>query len=362
VSRKPTMLAIVPDAFGGRGGISQYNRDFFETLAEMDLMSVVILPRGVRDPYCTPKNIRQITQRCNKVSYSVAAISIALLNRVDIVFCGHLFMAPLAAFIAQLKGAKLIVQTHGIEAWPKATRQQRIAVESADLVLSVSRQTRAAVLSWAALPPERVIVLPNTAREEFSPGDGSKMRAVLGVLRKVVLLTVARMDSWQPYKGQDRVIAAIPRLLSMGHDVHYLVVGEGDDRSRMEALARDQDVRDRVHFLGPVSTQELTDIYRAADLYVMPSSGEGFGIAFLEAMMSGTPAIGLDIAGTKDVLANGELGLCVQENDFEDAIHRALSRPQPHPNALAAAARVRFGRKVFALGVRTAVSLLQQTA
>jgi len=356
------MLAIVPDAFGGRGGISQYNRDFFETLAEMDLMSIVILPRGVADSYCTPKNVRQLTQRSNKVLYSVTALGTALLNRVDIVFCGHLFMAPLAAFLARLKGAKLIVQTHGIEAWPKATRQQRIAVESADLVLSVSRHTRSSLLSWATLPPERVVVLPNTAREEFSPGDGSKIRAAWGLLGKVVLLTVARMDSWQPYKGQDRVIATIPRLLKMGHDVHYLVVGDGDDRSRMEALARDQEVSDRVHFLGPVSTQELRDIYRAADLYVMPSTSEGFGIVFLEAMVSGTPAVGLDIAGTKDVLASGELGLCVQENDLVGAIHRALSRPKPHPNALAAAARVRFGRELFAVGVRSALNLLRETA
>ena len=356
------MLALVTDAFGGRGGIAQYNRDFLETLAETDLIAIVILPRVASDPYCTPKNMRQMPARLNKASYIVTALGTALLNRVEIVFCGHLFMAPLAAFIARLKRAKLIVQTHGIEAWPAATRQQRIAIESADLVLSVSRHTRAAVLSWAALPPERVIVLPNTAREEFSPGDGSRMRAVHGVLGKVVLLTVGRMDSRDQYKGQDRVIAAIPGLVSTGHDVHYLVVGQGDDQHRLEGLARERGVRDRVHFLGPVPSQELSEIYRAADLYVMPSSGEGFGIAFLEAMVSGTAALGLDIAGARDVLANGELGVCVQEGELVDAIHRALSGPKPDPNVLAAAARARFGREAFGIGVRAALSRLQQAA
>jgi len=91
----------------------------------------------------------------------------------------------------------------------------------------------------------------------------------------------------------------------------------------------------------------------------MPSSGEGFGIAFLEAMVSGTPALGLDIAGAKDVLADGELGLCVQEGELGDAIHRALSGPKPNPNTLAAAARARFGHEAFAIGVRIALNQLQ---
>ena len=149
---------------------------------------------------------------------------------VDLVFCGHLFMAPLAALIARLKGAKLIVQTHGIEAWPRPSRAQRSALEAADLVLCVSRHTRAAVLSWAAIAPERVLVVPDTVREAFTPGDGSTQRAALALEGKRVLLTVGRMDSRERYKGQDRVIAAISDLVAKGHDICYLVVGEGADR------------------------------------------------------------------------------------------------------------------------------------
>src|SRR4029077_10725949 len=139
----------------------------------------------------------------------------------------------------------------------------------------------------------------NTVREVFTPADGSARRAAW-LEGKRVLLTVGRMDSRECYKGHDRVIAAIPDLVAKGHDICYVVVGEGDDRARIEALARDAAVSDRVRFLGAQGLPSLIETYCAADLFVMPSTGEGFGVSFLEAMASGIPALGLDVAGAKD--------------------------------------------------------------
>lgn len=344
----PAMLALVTDAFGGRGGIAQYNRDFLGAVAEAGVVSsMTILPRYAPDLSAPPETIEQTLARPGRIAYSVAALRTVLFRPIDLVFCGHLFMAPLAALIARLKGAKLIVQAHGIEAWPRPSRLQRAALETADLVLCVSRHTRATVLAWAAIAPERVLVVPNTVREGFTPGDGSPLRAALALESKRVLLSVARMDSRQRYKGQDRVIEAISDLVVKGHDIHYVVVGEGDDRARLEALARDAGVSERVRFLGAVGLQSLVEAYRMADLFVMPSTGEGFGIAFLEAMASGTPALGLSVGGARDALADGELGTVVSEAEFPATLARLLAARKPDPRALAAAARARFGREAF---------------
>jgi phosphatidylinositol alpha-1,6-mannosyltransferase len=357
----PSTLAIVTDAFGGRGGIAQYNRDFLEALAETEAVSsITVLPRQAPDFVTPPEKIKQMPARAGWIAYSVGAVSMALFRPIDIVFCGHLFMSPLAVLIARLKGAKLIVQTHGVEAWKKPSRAQRAALEAADLVLCVSRHTRAAVLSWADIVPERVLVVPDTVREAFSPGDGSKQRAALGLEVKRVLLTVGRMDSRERYKGQDRVIAAIPDLVTKGFDIHYVIIGEGNDRARLEALARDAGMSERVRFLGAVGLQSLVETYRMADLFVMPSTGEGFGVAFLEAMASGTPALGLGVAGASDALADGQLGTAVAEDDLPHAIARLLATPRPDSHALAAAARARFGRETFAIGVRAVLNRLME--
>jgi phosphatidylinositol alpha-1,6-mannosyltransferase len=355
------MLAIVTDAFGGRGGIAQYNRDFLQALAEVGAVSsITVLPRLAPDLPAPPETIDQLPSRPGRIRYSVAALRAALFRRVDVVFCGHLYMAPLAALIARLKGAKLIVQTHGVEAWPRPSRFQRAGVESADLVLCVSRYTRAAVISWATIAPERVLVVPNTVREAFTPGDSSTTRAALAVEKKRVLLTVGRMDSRQRYKGQDRIIVAIPYIVAQGHDVEYLVVGEGDDRARLEALARDVGVSERVRFLGPIELQDLIKICRMADLFVMPATGEGFGIAFLEAMASGTPALGLGVGGARDALADGELGTVVSDTELPASLARLLAAPKPDPHALAAAVRARFGREIFAAGASAALNRLME--
>jgi phosphatidylinositol alpha-1,6-mannosyltransferase len=359
----PTMLALVTDAFGGRGGIAQYNRDFFGALAEAGIMSsITVLPRQTSDLPAPPETIEQRPARPGRTTYSIAALRTALFRSVDVVFCGHLFMAPLAALIARLKGAKLIVQTHGIEAWRRPSRSQRAALEAADLVLCVSRHTRAAVLSWAAIAPERALVVPGTVREVFTPGDGSTQRAALALGGKRILLTVGRMDSRERYKGHDRVIAAIPDLVSKGHDICYLVVGEGTDRARLEALARAAGVSDRVRFLGAVELQSLVQTYRMADLFVMPSTGEGFGVAFLEAMASGTPALGLNVAGARDALADGQLGTAVPETEFAASIARLLDSAKPSSCALAVATHFRFGRKQFANRVLVTLNRLMEAA
>jgi phosphatidylinositol alpha-1,6-mannosyltransferase len=352
------MLALVTDAYGGRGGIAQYNRDFLGTLAEEGLASISVLPRHSPDSPVPPESVQHFPARPGRVAYSVAALRTALFRTVDVVFCGHLFMAPLAALIAWLKSAKLIIQTHGIEAWPRPSQIQRAALERADLVLCVSRHTRAAVLSWAAIAPERLLVVPNTVREAFTPGDGAAPRAALGLEGKRILLTVGRMDSRECYKGHDRVIAAMPDLVAKGYDISYMVVGDGDDRARLQGLAWEVGVSDRVTFLGAVGMQSLIEMYRAADLFIMPSTGEGFGVSFLEAMASGTPALGLDVAGSRDALGDGELGASVPAADLPTTIARLLDQPKPDPVDLSAAVRARFGRRTFTAIAHTVLNRL----
>jgi phosphatidylinositol alpha-1,6-mannosyltransferase len=353
------MLALVGDAFGGRGGIAQYNRDLLGALIGAGAVSSIhVLARNALDRVAPPDRVVQDKPRPGRISYCVGVLCAAFRRPPDIVFCGHLYMAPLALLIARLARAKLVIQTHGIEAWRRPSRLRRAAVEAADLVLCVSRFTRARVLDWAAIAPERVLVLPNTVADVFTPGDGSVLREAWGLEGKRVLLTVGRMDGHERYKGHDRVIAAIPQLLSEGHDVAYVVIGDGDDRERLAVLAQEAGVPDRVRFIGPVTQETLVDAYRMADLFVMPSTGEGFGIAFLEAMASGTPALGLAATGAFDALADGELGTLVAAADLAAAIGRALVAPRLETRVLAGNLLRRFGRESFATSACAAVNRL----
>ncbi|MGE0257745.1 MAG: glycosyltransferase family 4 protein [Alphaproteobacteria bacterium] len=350
-------LALVTDAFGGTGGIAQYNRDFLAVLAASPrFAALAVAPRHAGEPVETPERITQTRPRGGRLRYVLRVAGAALRQRPDIVFCGHLHLAPLAAAVARLARARLILQTHGIEVWPAPSRWRRRAAEAADLVLSVSRHTRAAVLAWADIAPERAVVVPNTVGDGFAPGDGSALRKAWGLAGKRVLLTVGRLDARERYKGQDRVIEAIPELVARGHDIAYVVIGDGDDRSRLIETAARFGVAGRVRFVGYASREKLVEAYRMADLFVMPSEGEGFGIAFLEAMACGTPALGLAAGGARDALGDGELGTALgRDDDLAAAIDRLLTGPRPDPDALAGGVRARFGREAFASRVLLAV-------
>jgi phosphatidyl-myo-inositol dimannoside synthase len=352
-------LALVTDAFGGRGGIAQYNRDFLTALASPPLAAgVEVLPRHAPDVPELPPGVVQAAARRGRLRYSAAAVLAACRGRPGIVFCGHLHMAPLAAAVARLAGARLIVQTHGVEVWPVPPWPRRVAVEAADLVLCVSRHTRAAVLQWADIAPERAIVIPDTIGEPFAPGDGAALRSAWGLAGKKVLLTVGRLDPRERYKGQDRVMRAIPVLAARGHDILYVVVGEGGDRGRLERLAHALGLAERVRFTGALPREQLVEVYRMADLYVMPSTGEGFGIAFLEAMASGTPTLGLAIAGARDALADGELGTVIGETELTATLDDLLAAPPAGRRQIADRVRARFGRAVFRERVALALDRL----
>jgi phosphatidyl-myo-inositol dimannoside synthase len=348
------VVALVTDAFGGFGGIAQYNRDFLAALAQVNRVEwITVLPRfGDVSGQTLPAKLRQFPAVHNKLAYAAKALSkLPATGRVDVIYCGHINMMPVAVLLARLSGASLWLQIHGIDAWEQPSRLIQWSVSQADLVTAVSRYTRRRFLSWASVAPEKIKVLPNTIHDRFSPGP--KSLALLdrfSLHGKKVLLTVSRLAASERYKGHDRVINALPRVLAICPDARYLVVGDGDDRPRLEDLAHRKGVADKVIFAGHVAEDELVDHFRLGDVFVMPSSGEGFGIVYLQAAACGTQLIAGKIDGSVDALADGALGRLVDPHDehaLADAIADALlAEPPPMEEALR-----RFRPDRFATGV-----------
>ena len=330
-------LALVTDAFGGFGGIAQYNRDFLSALASASaVQEIVVLPRMAETlATALPPRIRQFEPRIDRAAYSLAAYR-ALRSSApfDVIFCGHLFMAPLAAMLARLSGARLWLQVHGADAWQKPHRWVGWGAQQADLVTSVSRYTRARMIrNWWQSDPMRIRVLPNTVSEDFRPGRKPEhLVARYGVASRKLIVTVSRISAAERYKGHDRVITVMPRIREQHPEALYLIVGDGDDLPRLRALAADAGQQDHVVFAGRIPADELADHYRLADVFVMPSAGEGFGIVFLEAAASGVPVIGGRTGGSWDALREGVLGDAVDPEDLDELAHAicaALSRSRP---------------------------------
>jgi phosphatidyl-myo-inositol dimannoside synthase len=267
----------------------------------------------------------------------------------QVVFAGHINYALPALWLARLLRAKFCLQLHGIEAWRALRISNAFAARRADCVLAVSRFTRRQFLRWSAVREERVRVLPNTVADSPVVADQKLLRSQLNLPVNVpVLLTIGRLNHLEQYKGHDRVLAAIPQLLLALPTLQYWIVGDGDDRARLEKICLDNGIEKHVRFLGALAQDDLRSYLAAADLMVMPSTGEGFGIVYLEAMAAGTPAIGLALDGSVDPLADGELGI-VATHDLAQTIISALRTPRLTGAALSMATQKRFGRTQFSL-------------
>lgn len=345
-----SMLALVTDAYGGYGGIAQYNRDYLDAAARSGLFqSILALPRLA--PLATgplPAGLEQERPIKGRLLYALRAVVRAWRMRPTIIFNAHIYHGPLSLMLARLFGARLVSQLHGTEVWEPLSSATRKALEASDLILTVSRDTRARALAQLCIAPERVVVLNNTVGEAFRPGDRATARKHLGLGDELAILTVARLDDRGGYKGHDRIIALLPEFLAHGCAVTYLVAGVGPDRERLERLSQDLGVSDAVRFLGMVPANDLPDLYRAADLFALPSTGEGFGIAFVEAMACGTPAIGLEAGGAPDALGAGGLGVCALPDNFQEALFGALQSCRQAPDDLPKLVRERFGAEGFA--------------
>jgi phosphatidylinositol alpha-1,6-mannosyltransferase len=347
------MLALVSDCYGMGGGIARYNQDLFEALAEGGTRIVVLPRNGKAGPVATPDGIEQEPAIFGKLGYSLKALWLAWRHGpFDVVFCGHAFMAPVAWLVARLFGARYWLQTHGTEIWGARPALLRRAVEATDLVTAVSRGTRAILLDWVDLPPHKVRVIPDTVQDKYVPGvasDAARRRLALGP--GPILLTVGRMSASERYKGHEEVIGIVPALRARHPTLVYAIAGGGDDRARLEQLAD----RDGVRFLGFVPEEELVDLYRLADLYVMPSTQEGFGIAYLEAAGCGVRVVGGVGGGSADAVPDERVGALVDPKDREAltaTILAQLERGRADPLAVEPYRRKHFAEAARRLFVR----------
>jgi phosphatidylinositol alpha-1,6-mannosyltransferase len=350
---KLRLLALVTDAFGGHGGIARYNQALIRAMGNSELVrQIVVLPRnGNVEGRPLPAKITQLPSVASRTGYATRSAWTGLAGGpLDLVFCGHLYMCPLAVGVASALRVPLWLQLHGVEAWQRPSLLVRRAAESSTLVTAVSRYTRRRMFDWANIDPARVKVLPNTVDSRFIPGPKpDHLIARHGLAGRKVLLTVSRLAAGERYKGHDRVILALPNVLQRHPDAIYVIAGDGDDRGRLQEMAKTSNVAHAVRFIGRVADRDLPDYFRLADVFVMPSTGEGFGIVYLEAAASGIPVIAGDGDGSPDALADGVLGTLIDPNNPDQligAIIAILDRPSRPVSDGARFAFTNFSRHV----------------
>lgn len=313
------ILLVLPEVFNCAGGIQMFCRAL--CLAAGDWahdsggsVSALVLNDAIAPDarYVNGDFTSYVGAGKSKTKFIQQYLRHIVSNRYDWIIFGHVSQSPLA-LLARLFNprVKIGIAAYGIEVWGPLSKLQRQALGQADVVLAISEYTKAKIARHAEIDADKVRIFPCTLDPHWKLDPYEAMPAQT----PPVMLSVARLSKDDRYKGIDNAIRSLPSVVREVGPVEYRVVGRGDDTPRLRALADGLGVSRYVKFMGSVTDAELREQYKNCSLFVMPSSEEGFGIVFLEAMAYGKPVVGGANGGTPSVVTHGETGLLVDSSN-----------------------------------------------
>lgn len=229
-----------------------------------------------------------------------------------------------AIMLARYFGKPVVITARGtdINLIPKYRLPRKMilwAAHRASGIITVCRALKEALVGHG-VPSDKITVLRNGVNlERFAPVDRVSARMTLGLSRPTLLMVGNLVE----LKGHHIAIQALTNL----PEAELLIIGDGEEGARLEALAATLGVAQRVRFVGAVPQDQLRQYYGASDVLVLASSREGWPNVLLEAMACGTPVVATRVGGTPEIVAAPEAGILMDDRN---------------PQALARAARCLF--------------------
>lgn len=340
--RPQRFFLLCSNIFGFKGGIqvySQYLLESLETLYPSAHYDVFLkydrtAPQSPKIHYhCLGRFPRWL----QSLFLFLQPLFQGLFKRPNLLITTHLNYGVVGYLLKKLTGIPYWVVVHGLEGW-NLTHPLRVkALENADRVIAVSYYTRDRLLTEQNLTPDQVSVLPNTIDpEQFKPASKPQYLLQKHQLtpQQPIILSVTRLGRSATYKGYDQILYALLRLLPVFPDLHYILVGKGDDIPRIQSLIERLNLQDNVTLTGFVPDTQLIDYYNLCDVFALPSKGEGFGIVYLEALACGKTVLAGNQDGSVDPLLQGKLGCLVNPDDVADisiGLLRILQKTHPNP-------------------------------
>lgn len=279
-------------------------------------------------------------------------------QEVDIVLFSSMVTASLAVLLrTDLKrfGVRAAAIVHGQDVTKPVAAYQRFVprvFEALDLVLPVSGPTGEACQA-RGLPPEKIRVVHNGVQlDRFSDFTWQAGARAPHPFRKqlsadsLLLCSVGRQVKRKGFAWFiDNVMPRLP------DHIHYWLGGDGPEGDAIQEAIDRNGLGERVRLLGRLGDEELTQIYQAADLFVMPNipvegDMEGFGIVMLEAAINGLPTVAARLEGIREVITDDQNGFFVESGDVEGYVHRvsALDADREHLCGLSLRAREHVAR------------------
>lgn len=335
------ILFLTPDLFGLSGGIARVSRLICKALSEsanverLDIVALNDATDQTPDTYYLPTaNHSYMPMGKNKVQFIKQILRLSSKEH-NIYLSSHVnLLWPLWPIHCWYRRSVLIPVVHGIDVWNRLPWYRRYPLINSSMILSVSNLTKERMIQTNGTVPEKVRILHNCLDPSFTVTtnlNAPANKTSTEWIQNPCILTVSRLTKDDRYKGHIQVIQALANVRQQLPELTYYVVGEGDLVPDLQQLCKQLGVTSAVHFLGHVDETILRTLYARADLFVMPSKGEGFGLVYLEAIAYGLPVIASNQDAAGEVIQDQTTGLLVNPDDTKalaDSILRLLTNPE----------------------------------
>lgn len=302
-----------------------------------------LLKRGVDVKVVRFSEIRHLPKGIRHIRY--LQLTVRALRTADVLYAQDTLSVGFPAYVASIISRKpFIVRVPGDQVWEQAQQRfgcresidvfpffswrwhpylmflrflQNIVVRSAKSVIVPSKYFAKIVTHWH-VSSDRIHVVYNGINLPLPLGEKPKN------LYTPTIITVARLVPW---KG----VGALIEMLGNLPDWHLLIVGDGPLRKSLEQQSYNNNLSERVHFTGALSSNLVLGWYQTAEVFVLNTSFESFSFQVLEAMASGIPIITTNVGSLPELIENGEEGILVQPNDTI-AIEKAIESLHKEPD------------------------------
>ncbi|HEY3369853.1 MAG TPA: glycosyltransferase [Prolixibacteraceae bacterium] len=235
-------------------------------------------------------------------SYALVAEVIARDNEFDVIHAHDWLAYPAGIAAKRVSGKPLVIHVHatdfdrsGGSVNPLVYAMEKEGMDAADKIITVSNLTRSIVIEKYNIDPDKVVTVYN-AVEPLSQEEKIKLKK--GVDEKIVTF-LGRITM---QKGPEYFVEAAHMVLQKMNHVRFVMAGSGDMMNAMVKRAAELKITDRFHFTGFLKGDDVFDMFRMSDVFVMPSVSEPFGIVPLEAMQSNVPVIISYQSGVSEIL------------------------------------------------------------
>lgn len=242
-----------------------------------------------------------------------------------------------------LAKTKLMARAGEKESELRESVERRVMEQVDGIIVSTEQEREDIVRHYKTSPHKIQVIAPGVNLDIFQSKDKNEAKQALGLVEKRVIVYVGRIE---PIKGIDILLNAVAQL-DRTEDTKVLIVGgspgEDHELDRLKTLSETLGIENTVTFTGAVRQSMLPDFYSAADVYVLPSYSESFGLAALEAMACGTPVVVSRVGGLKTFINDGETGYLIPwqcPDPFAQRIEMLLANPSLR-NAMGKAAQVK---------------------